>query len=59
MDVKPEYLKLPIIIDIGSGIIKAGISGQESPKTIFTNYIGEPKYSKVSRFFSKSNQEMK
>ena len=59
MDVKPEYLKLPIIIDIGSGIIKAGISGQESPKTIFPNYIGEPKYSKVLRSFSKSNQEMK
>ena len=59
MDVKPEYLKLPIIIDIGSGIIKAGISGQESPKTIFPNYIGEPKYSKVLRSFSKDNQEMK
>ena len=59
MDVKPEYLKLPIIIDIGSGIIKAGISGQEAPKTIFPNYIGEPKYSKVLRSFSKDNQEMK
>ena len=58
MDVKPEYLKLPIIIDIGSGIIKAGISGQEIPKLIFPNYIGEPKYSKVLRSFSKDNQEM-
>ena len=34
MDVKPEYLKLPIIIDLGSGIIKAGISGQKLPKII-------------------------
>jgi centractin len=58
MDVKPEYLKLPIIIDIGSGIIKAGISGQDSPKTIFQNYIGEPKYLKVLRSFTKDNQEM-
>ncbi len=56
MDIK--YLKLPIIIDIGSGIIKAGISGQETPKLIFPNYIGDPKYSKVLRSFSKDNQEM-
>ena len=58
MDVKPEYLKLPIIIDIGSGIIKAGISGQELPKIMFPNYIGEPKYSKVLRSFRKDNQEI-
>ncbi len=56
MDIK--YLKLPIIIDIGSGIIKAGISGQDIPKVIFPNYIGEPKYSKVLRSFSKDNQEI-
>ena len=56
MDVK--YLKLPIIIDIGSGIIKAGISGQELPKIMFPNYIGEPKYSKVLRSFRKDNQEI-
>ena len=53
-----KYLKLPIIIDIGSGIIKAGISGQDIPKVIFPNYIGEPKYSKVLRSFSKDNQEI-
>ena len=46
-------------IDIGSSEIKAGLSGQEEPKTIFPNYIGEPKYRKVLRTFNKENQEMK
>ena len=35
MDGKIEYLKLPIIVDIGSGEVKAGFSGEEKPKTIF------------------------
>ena len=35
MEVKPEYLKLPVIVDIGSGEVKAGFSGEEKPKTIF------------------------
>ena len=42
MDRKLEYLKLPIIIDIGSGEIKAGFSGEEKPKVTFNNYFGEP-----------------
>ena len=47
MDEKPEYLKLPIVIDIGSGEVKAGFSGEEKPKVIFKNYFGEPKYKRV------------
>ena len=35
MTDKPEYLKLPIVIDIGSGEVKAGFSGEEKPKLIF------------------------
>ena len=59
MDIKPEYLNLPIIVDIGSGLIKAGISGQETPKAKIPNYIGEPKYLKILRSFSKDTQEIK
>ena len=58
MDGKIEYLKLPIIVDIGSGEVKAGFSGEEKPKTIFKNYFGEPKYKKVLRTFNKENQEL-
>jgi centractin len=46
MDSKSLYSKTPIIIDIGTSSIKAGLSGQEKPSLIFPNYFGEMKYSK-------------
>ena len=58
MEENQQDLKLPLIIDIGSGEIKAGYSGDEKPKIIFKNFIGEPKYKKVLRPFSKENQEI-
>ena len=57
MDQNQEDLKNPVVVDIGSGEIKAGISGEEKPKVVFKNFIGEPKYKKVLRAFSKENQE--
>jgi len=57
MDRKLEYLKLPIIIDIGSGEIKAGFSGEEKPKVTFNNYFGEPKYKKIIRTFDNESKE--
>lgn len=56
---KTEYLKLPLIVDLGSSEVKAGFSYQEAPKAIFPNYIGEPKYRKVLRAMDNENQEMK
>lgn len=41
------FNKQPIVIDNGSGIIKAGFSGDERPKLVFNNYVGRPKYSKL------------
>ena len=57
MDGKLVYLKLPIIIDIGSGEIKAGFSGEEKPKVTFNNYFGEPKYKRVIRTFDNKSKE--
>ena len=57
MDEKPEYLKLPIIVDIGSGEIKAGFSGEENPKVTFKNYLGEPKYNKILRSFNNEGED--
>lgn len=37
----------PIVIDNGSGIIKAGFAGEEYPKVHFANYVGQPKHSRV------------
>ena len=58
MEEKQEILSLPIVVDIGSGEIKAGFSGEEKPKLIFKNIIGEPKYKKVLRAFNKENREI-
>ena len=55
MNEKPEYLKLPIIIDIGSGKVKAGFSGEENPKIVFNNYFGESKYKKVLHSYDNEN----
>src|SRR3989338_6748792 len=37
----------PIVIDNGSGVIKAGIAGAERPKTVFANMTGTPKHERV------------
>ena len=53
-----ESLKLPIIIDLGSSEIKAGLSGEEKPNVKFKSYLGEPKFKKVFSPLYK-NPEMK
>jgi len=37
----------PIIIDNGSGVIKAGMGGEEKPRTVFPNVVGRPKSTSV------------
>jgi len=37
----------PVVIDNGSGTIKAGFAGEELPKLIFPAYVGRPKHVKV------------
>lgn len=37
----------PVVIDNGSGTIKAGFAGDEEPKCIISNYVGRPKYVRV------------
>lgn len=37
----------PVVIDNGSGIIKAGFAGDHTPKCHFPNYVGKPKYERV------------
>ena len=34
----------PLVIDNGSGAIKAGFAGADAPKANFSNYIGRPKH---------------
>ena len=37
----------PIVLDNGSGMIKAGFAGDQIPKYIFPNYVGRPKHVRV------------
>lgn len=55
MSTQSDPLQTPMIIDLGSGDIKAGFNGQERPKVLFKNQIGEPKYSKIISNFNKDN----
>ncbi|CAH2322486.1 alpha-centractin [Pelobates cultripes] len=37
----------PVVIDNGSGVIKAGFAGDQIPKYCFPNYVGRPKHIRV------------
>ncbi|CAH0394012.1 unnamed protein product [Bemisia tabaci] len=37
----------PVVIDNGSGVIKAGFAGDQVPKCCFPNYVGRPKHVRV------------
>lgn len=40
-------VKNPLVIDNGSGVIKAGFAGDELPNLCFNNQVGRPKHLKV------------
>ena len=35
---------VPVVIDNGSGLIKAGFAGDQTPKAHFPNFVGRTKY---------------
>jgi len=37
----------PVVIDNGSGMCKAGISGEEAPQVCFPAIVGRPKYDNI------------
>lgn len=39
--------KQALVIDNGSGLIKAGLAGDERPSLTFSSYVGRPKHRKV------------
>jgi len=47
MDSYDVIANQPIVIDNGSGIIKAGFAGDQVPKHCFANYVGRPKHTRV------------
>jgi hypothetical protein len=47
MDNEVLITNQPIVIDNGSGMIKAGFAGDPIPKVNFPNYVGRPKHVRV------------
>ncbi|XP_031722168.1 uncharacterized protein LOC116393742 [Anarrhichthys ocellatus] len=41
------YFKTPIVLDTGSGLMKAGFADQDLPNIIFPTIIGMPKYEEI------------
>jgi actin-related protein len=39
--------KQALVIDNGSGLIKAGLAGEDRPSEIFPSFVGRPKHKKV------------
>lgn len=40
-------LNQPVVIDNGTGVVKAGFAGDERPKSLFPTYVGRPKHTKI------------
>ncbi|PKI83928.1 centractin- actin- protein of the dynactin complex [Malassezia vespertilionis] len=56
----------PVVLDNGSGTIKAGFAGQDTPKSFFPNFVGRPKHPRVmagavegDRFIGRKAQELR
>ncbi|XP_031626194.1 actin-related protein 1 [Contarinia nasturtii] len=47
METYDVIVNQPVVIDNGSGVIKAGFAGGHVPKCRFPNYIGRPKHVRV------------
>jgi actin len=44
---RKEELNAPIVIDNGSGVVKAGFSGDDAPKCVFPSLAGSPRHPSV------------
>lgn len=47
MDAYDVIANQPVVIDNGSGVIKAGFAGDQTPKCRFANFVGRPKHVRV------------
>eukprot|EP01084_Bolivina_argentea_P003809 7181_1 len=48
-DTDEEETSLALVIDNGSGMVKAGFAGDEAPRACFPSIVGRPKYKNIMR----------
>ena len=48
-----EEKGVPVVIDNGSGMCKAGLSGDDAPRSSFPSIVGRPKYENIMVGMSK------
>lgn len=65
-DFAEQLTNQPVVIDNGSGMLKAGFAGENQPHCFFPSYVGTPKHRKVmagavegDRFVGKRAQELR
>ena len=42
-----------VVVDNGSGMMKAGFAGDDAPRTVFSSVVGRARYKQVMGTFSK------
>ncbi|KAI9344023.1 actin-like protein [Obelidium mucronatum] len=47
MDFNDVLVNQPVVLDNGSGFIKAGFAGEDSPKCFFSAAVGRPKHTRI------------
>ncbi|RKP00137.1 hypothetical protein CXG81DRAFT_30035 [Caulochytrium protostelioides] len=47
MDYENFLTNQPVVIDNGSGMIKAGFAGDDTPKCFFQSFVGRPKHQRI------------
>ncbi|KAJ2805229.1 centractin- actin- protein of the dynactin complex [Coemansia furcata] len=47
MEFEDVLTNQPVVIDNGSGVIKAGFAGDDQPKSFFPSYVGRPKHQRM------------
>ncbi|KAJ1964783.1 centractin- actin- protein of the dynactin complex, partial [Dimargaris xerosporica] len=47
MEYEDVLTNQPVVIDNGSGVIKAGFAGEDKPKCFFSSCVGRPKHVRV------------
>ncbi|KAI1312613.1 Actin-2 [Mortierella claussenii] len=66
MEYEDVLTNQPVVIDNGSGVIKAGFAGDDQPKCFFPSFVGRPKHVRIMAgavegdvFIGKKAQELR